>query len=135
MGWGSPECAQRYWPRWGLGLLGGWVVGVETDVVLLGPPIPHLCIIPMHHGQSGRYVRKWTSNVTSCQSGNTVKNCVKFQQSLVKSRSVSNVECSMKPGRVRCELKLCVRSPVTEDYGKAGSVLELSRSYVRDGQR
>ncbi len=38
------------------------VVGVETDVVLLGPPIPHLCIIPMHCGQSGRYVGKWTSN-------------------------------------------------------------------------
>src|SRR6266436_6971760 len=73
--------------------------------------------------------------VTSCQSGNTVKNCVKFQQSLVKSRSVSNVECSMKPGRVRCELNLCVHSLVTEAYGKSGGVLELSQSYVRDGQR
>src|SRR6266436_4701011 len=46
----------------GWGLLGGWVVGVETDVVLLGPPIPHLRIVPMHHRQSGRYVRKWISN-------------------------------------------------------------------------
>ncbi len=45
-----------------IGLNGGWVVGVETDVVLLGPPIPHLHIIPTHCGQSGGYVGKWTSN-------------------------------------------------------------------------
>ena len=38
------------------------MVGVETDVVLLGPPIPHLHIIPMHCRQSGGYVGKWTSN-------------------------------------------------------------------------
>src|SRR5260221_9343986 len=73
--------------------------------------------------------------VTSCQSGNTVKTHVKFWRSPVKSGSVSNVEHSMKPGRVRCELNLCVGSLVTEAYGKSDDVSELSRSYVGDGQR
>ena len=64
-----------------------------------------------------------------------VKTHIKFRQSPVKSRSVSNAEHSMKSGGVRCELNLCVGSPVTEAYGKLDDVLELSRSYVRDGQR
>src|SRR6266446_3543931 len=64
-----------------------------------------------------------------------VKTHVKFRRSLVKSGSVSNVEHGMKPGGVRCELNLCVGSPVTEAYGKSDDVSELSQSYVRDGQR
>src|SRR5260221_8941708 len=73
--------------------------------------------------------------VTSCQSGNTVKTCVKFQQSLVKSGSVSNMEHGMKPGRVRHELNLCVGSLVTEAYGKLDDVSESSWSYVGDRWR
>src|SRR5258708_3534189 len=53
----------------------------------------------------------------------TVRTCIKFQRSLVKS------------GGVRCELNLCVGSPVTEAYGKSDDVSESSRSYVGDGQR
>ncbi len=64
-----------------------------------------------------------------------VKNHVKFQWSPVKSRSVSNVEHGMKPGRVRHKLNLCVGSPVTEAYRKSGNVLESSQSYVGDGWR
>ena len=75
-----------------------------------------------------------------CRQGETqshapnqpVKNCVKFQQSPVKSGSVSNVEHSTKPGGVRCELNFCVGSPVTEAYGKLDEVSELSWSYVGD---
>src|SRR5258707_2904604 len=84
----------------------------------------------------------WPSRADGCFSVNTwnelggsVKTCIKFQQSLVKSRLVSNVERSTKPGRVRCELNLCVGSPVTEAYGKSDEVSESSRSYVGDGQR
>src|SRR5258708_24553931 len=66
--------------------------------------------------------------VTGCQSGNTVKNHVKFQRTLVKSGLVSNVECGMKLGIVRHELNLCVGSPVTEAYRKSEDVSELSRS-------
>src|SRR5258708_9313228 len=64
-----------------------------------------------------------------------VKTHIKFQRSLVKSRSVSNMEHSTKPGRVRCKLNLCVGSPVTEAYRKLDNVLESSWSYVRDGWR
>ncbi len=77
------------------------MVGVETDVVLLGPPIPHL---------------------------HTVRTHVKFQQTPVKSRSVSDVEHSMKLGRRRNELNLCVGSLVTEAYRKSEDVSELSQS-------
>src|SRR5260221_11094607 len=65
----------------------------------------------------------------------TVKIRIKFRRSPVKSRLVSNMECGTKPGRVRCELNLCVGSPVTEAYGKSDDVLELSWSYVGDGRR
>src|SRR5258705_7193197 len=41
MGWGreqgSPECVQKYWSQWELGLLEGWLVGVEIGVVFLVP--------------------------------------------------------------------------------------------------
>ena len=53
----------------------------------------------------------------------------------MKSGSVSNMECGTKPGGVRCELNLCVGSPVTEAYGKSDGVSESSRSYVGDGWR
>ena len=65
----------------------------------------------------------------------TVKTHIKFQQSPVKSGSVSNVEHGMKSGRVRCELNLCVGSPVTEAYRKSDNVSESSQSYVGDRQR
>src|SRR5258708_1204507 len=43
------------------------VVGVGIGLVFLVPPWLYLCIIPMHCGQSGRYVEMWTSfPVTSC---------------------------------------------------------------------
>ena len=64
-----------------------------------------------------------------------VKTHVKFQQSPVKSRLVSNVECGTKPGGVRHELNLCVGSLVTEAYRKSDNVLELSQSYIGDGWR
>src|SRR5260221_10863937 len=81
MGWGreqgSPECVPKYWSRWELGLLEGWLVGVEIGVVFLVPPYLYLRIVPMYHRQSDRYVKMWTSfPVTSCQSGNTVKTCI-----------------------------------------------------------
>src|SRR5258708_4573446 len=73
----SLECVQKYWSQWELGLLEGWLVVVEIGVVFLVPPCLYLHIIPMHHGQSGSYVKTWTSfSVTSCQSGNTVKTCI-----------------------------------------------------------
>ncbi len=64
-----------------------------------------------------------------------VKTHIKFRWSLVKSGSVSNVEHGTKSGGVRCELNLCVGSPVTEAYGKSDDVSESSQSYVRDGWR
>src|SRR5260221_10410500 len=71
----------------------------------------------------------------SVSKGVIVKTCIKFWQSLVKSRLVSNVERGTKSGRVRRELNLCVGSPVTEAYGKSDDVSESSRSYVGDGWR
>ena len=38
-----------------------WAVGVETGEVFLGPPCLCLHNVPMHCGQSGGYVEKWTS--------------------------------------------------------------------------
>src|SRR5258707_11879348 len=64
-----------------------------------------------------------------------VKTHIKFRQSPVKSRSVSNVEHGTESGGVRRKLNLCVGSPVTEAYGKSDDVLELSQSYVGDGRR
>src|SRR5260221_6842368 len=65
MGWGreqgSLECVQKYWSQWELGLLEGWLVGVEIGVVFLVPPCLYLCIVPMYHGQSDGYVETWTS--------------------------------------------------------------------------
>src|SRR5258705_12232219 len=71
MGWGreqgSPECVQKYWSQWELGLLEGWLVGVEIGVVFLVPPCLYLCIIPMHRSQYGGYVETLTSfPVTGC---------------------------------------------------------------------
>src|SRR5258707_3813260 len=77
-------------------------------------------------------MKKDQANKTNVEG---VKTHIKFQQSLVKSRLVSNMEHSTKPGRVRCELNLCVGSPVTEAYRKSDEVSESSRSYVGDGQR
>ena len=57
-----------------------------------------------------------------------VKICVKFRQTPVKSRLVSDVEHGMKLGRVRHKLNLCVGPPVTEAYGKLEDVSELSQS-------
>src|SRR5260370_34538314 len=61
MGWGreqgSLECVQKYWSRWELGLLEGWLVGVEIGVVFLVPPCLYLHIVPMHHRQSDGYVK------------------------------------------------------------------------------
>src|SRR5258708_169312 len=65
----------------------------------------------------------------------SVKTRIKFRQSPVKSGSVSNMERSMKSGGVRCELNLCVGSPVTEAYGKLDDVSGSSRSYVGDRWR
>ena len=85
---------------------------------------------PIYQGWGGAL---W---VTLMQIGPvTVKTHIKFRQSPVKSRSVSNVECSTKSGGVRRKLNLCVGSPVTEAYRKSDNVLESSRSYVGDGQR
>ena len=65
MGWGSGkgnlECVQRCWPLWELGQLEDLVVGVETGEAFPGPPCLCLCNVPMHHEQSGGYVKKWTS--------------------------------------------------------------------------
>src|SRR5260221_40943 len=51
MGWGreqgSLECVQKYWSQWELGLLEGWLVGVEIGVVFLVPLCLYLCIIPI----------------------------------------------------------------------------------------
>src|SRR5260370_42506923 len=56
MGWereqGSPECVQKCWSRWELGLLEGWLVGVEIGVVFLVPLCLYLRIVPMYRGQS-----------------------------------------------------------------------------------
>ena len=46
----------------------------------------------------------------------------------MKSGLVSDVECSMKLGIVRCKLNLSVDSLVTEAYRKSEDVLELSQS-------
>src|SRR5258708_30462490 len=119
-GWG---CWEVGWLEWHL-MWCFWVLKSHTY-------ISSQCIVGSLAGMLG----SGHLTVTGCQSGNTVKTCVKFQQSPVKSRSVSNVEHGMKPGRVRHELNLCVGSPVTEAYGKLDDVSELSQSYVGDGQR
>src|SRR5258708_9059433 len=119
-GWG---CWEVGWLEWKL-MWCFWVLQSHTYV-------SSQCIAGNLAGMSGS--RHLT--VTGCQSGNTVKNCVKFWQSPVKSRLVSNVEHDTKPGGVRCKLNLCVGSPVTEAYGKSDNVSELSQSYVRDGWR
>src|SRR5258707_15655102 len=97
----------------------------HTEMQEPQPPQTHTWIWETHPmGETHRNIQR-----------DNVKNHVKFWQSPVKSGSVSNVEHSTKPGRVRHELNLCVGSPVTEAYGKLDNVLELSQSYVRDGQR
>ena len=80
-------------------------------------------------------IRSMALSFSLSTTSETVKTHIKFRQSPVKSGSVSNAECGMKSGGVRCKLNLCVGSPVTEAYGKSDDVLESSWSYVRDGQR
>src|SRR5258708_39453042 len=99
---------------------------MEIGVVFLVPPCLYLCIIPMHHGQSGGYVKMWTSfPVTGCQSGNTVKTCVMLQRTLVwvllgEWDGTQDGVCD-----VRCKLNLLAGSPVTVAYGLSDKALEL----------
>src|SRR6266481_3079644 len=118
------------WGCWGVGWL-EWKLMWCFWVLQSHTYISSQCITGNLAGMSG----SGHLTVTGCQSGNTVKTCIKFQQSPVKSGSVSNMEHGTKSGGVRCELNLCVGSLVTEAYGKSDNVSELSQSYIGDRQR
>ena len=105
------------------------MAGVETGVVLLGPPFPHLHNVPMHHGQFGGYARKWTSSSNQLL---VWKYCQDLYQVLACSSEVWISEwygAQSEACVVRHKLNLYIGSLVTVAYGMSQDVL------VGDGQR
>ncbi len=108
--------------------MGVGVIGVETGEVFPGPPCLCLCNIPMHHGQSGRYVKKWTS--FSSNQLLVWKYCQDLHQAPASSSDDPDQWASgawYEAHRMRHKLNLCVGSPVTAASGVLDNDSELSQ--------